>query len=651
MNRTTRTFLAIFFIAVIAVSAISITQTLGRRLRVDITDQRLYTLSDGTKAILAGLRQPITVKLFYTKTAAMKGPDNIRFYTNYYEFVRALLEEYASHSNGNLKLEIIDPRPFSEEEMAAIRFGLRRFQITQEENFFFGLVVQTEFGATRIIDFFTPDRQQFVEYDISYLIDTAVTRQKKRVGILSPLEMMGDSGYMAQMMRIQGQQPRQKWGIIAQLEQKYEVVTVPTDTTAIEDIDLLLVIHPKDLPEHTEYAIDQYVLGGGRAVVMIDPHAVIDMPDQMSRLQGVDHPTSSNLPRLLRAWGLEMPDYTFAGDRELAVEGRTAPNRPPERILGFLQLQRDKGCFNPDHVVSANLNQMTVLFPGVLKVRSEANSKLEYVPLLSTSERGNAWRVNTPYELLVPDYTEFMRRFIDGTEPVKMGYLVTGAFKTAFPDGIMAETNDDENDTEEEVSRQRITGLIEAAEPGAIVVLADVDFISDMMAYERTFFGLATVGDNSALLMNLLEDLSGSQHLISIRSRGNFRRPFARVDAIEAQADAETAEEQARIEAQIREFEQQLNERIAAIEGENRGELINQTILEEKREIELQLLEAERRLRDVMMQKRERIEGLKVQMRNFCTLPGPALTLVIAIGLGVHRSIRRRYYISHASDA
>ena len=315
----------------------------------------------------------------------------------------------------------------------------RRFQITQEENFFFGLVVQTEFGATRIIDFFTPDRQQFVEYDISYLIDTAVTRQKKRVGILSPLEMMGDSGYMAQMMRIQGQQPRQKWGIIAQLEQKYEVVTVPTDTTAIEDIDLLLVIHPKDLPEHTEYAIDQYVLGGGRAVVMIDPHAVIDMPDQMSRLQGVDHPTSSNLPRLLRAWGLEMPDYTFAGDRELAVEGRTAPNRPPERILGFLQLQRDKGCFNPDHVVSANLNQMTVLFPGVLKVRSEANSKLEYVPLLSTSERGNAWRVNTPYELLVPDYTEFMRRFIDGTEPVKMGYLVTGAFKTAFPDGIMAE--------------------------------------------------------------------------------------------------------------------------------------------------------------------------------------------------------------------
>ncbi len=651
MNRTTRTLLAIFFIAVIAVSAISITQTLGRRLRVDITDQRLYTLSDGTKAILAGLRQPITVKLFYTKTAAMKGPDNIRFYTNYYEFVRALLEEYASHSNGNLKLEIIDPRPFSEEEMAAIRFGLRRFQITQEENFFFGLVVQTEFGATRIIDFFTPDRQQFVEYDISYLIDTAVTRQKKRVGILSPLEMMGDSDYMAQMMRVQGQQPRQKWGIIAQLEQKYEVVSVPTDTTAIEDIDLLLVIHPKDLPEHTEYAIDQYVLGGGRAVVMIDPHAVIDMPDQMSRLQGVDHSTSSNLPRLLRAWGLEMPDYTFAGDRELAVEGRTAPNRLPERILGFLQLQRDKGCFNPDHVVSANLNQMTVLFPGVLKVRGEANSILEYVPLLSTSERGNAWRVNTPYELLEPDYTEFMRRFIDGTEPVKMGYLVTGAFKTAFPDGIMAETNDDENDTEEEVSRQRITGLIEAAEPGAIVVLTDVDFISDMMAYERTFFGMATVGDNSALLMNLLEDLSGSQHLISIRSRGNFRRPFARVDAIEAQADTETAEEQARIEAQIREFEQQLNERIAAIEGENRGELINQTILEEKREIELQLLEAERRLRDVMMQKRERIEGLKVQMRNFCTLPGPALTLVIAIGLGIHRSIRRRYYISHASDA
>ncbi|HDS83749.1 MAG TPA: hypothetical protein ENN97_00905 [Phycisphaerales bacterium] len=657
MNRTLRTWLAIFFIAVIAVSAVSITRSIGRSWRLDITDQRIYTLSDGTKAILAGLRQPITVRLFYTKTAAMKAPDQIRFYNNYYEFVKALLEEYVAHSDGKLKLEVIDPRPYSDEEMQAIRHGLRRFQITQEESFFFGLVVQTEFGATRIIEFFSPDRQQFVEYDISYLIDTAVTRQKKRLGVLSALPVMGDTGYMAQMMRMQGQQPKQKWGLISQLEQKYEVVSVPTDTDRIDDVDLLLVIHPKDIGEQTRFAIDQFVLGGGRAILLVDPHCVIDMPDPMSRLEGTERSTASNVPELLAAWGLEMPDYTFAGDRELAVEGTTAPNRRPEKVLGILKLDRTRGCFNPDHVISANLNEVTMMFPGVLNVRTDSQTAadLEYTALMMTTERGNSWRVNTPYELLAPDYAEFLRRFRDGSEPVVMAYLVTGRFTSAFPDGIEVEADLDDDDDDDPdadgATMRRITGLTEAQEPGAVIVVADVDFISDIAAYQRTIFGLSTVGDNSAVVLNALEDLAGSAHLISIRSRGNFKRPFTRVDEIESRARDNTAEEEERIRAQIREFERQLNERIQSLEGENRGELINQAILEEKREIELKLLEAEKRLRDVKMQERQQIENLKVRMRNFCTLPGPILTLLIAIGIGVYRSIRRRYYISHASDA
>ncbi|NLK41961.1 MAG: hypothetical protein GX298_07905 [Planctomycetes bacterium] len=657
MNRTLRTWLAIFFIAVIAVSAVSITQSIGRSWRIDVTDQRIYTLSDGTKAILAGLRQPITVRLFYTKTAAMKAPDEIRYYNNYYEYVKALLEEYVAHSNGMLKLEVIDPRPYSEEEMQAIRYGLRRFQITQEESFFFGLVVQTEFGATRVIEFFSPDRQQFVEYDISYLIDTAVTRQKKRLGVLSAMPVMGDTGYMAQMMRLQGQQPKQKWGLISQLEQKYEVFSLSTDTDRIEDVDLLLVIHPKDFSEKTRFAIDQFVLKGGRAVILVDPHCVVDMPDPMSRLQGSPHSTASNLPDLFEAWGLQMPENTFAGDRDLAVEGLTAPNRRPEKILAILKFDRAKGCFNQEHVVSAALNEVTMMFPGVLTVQKDSPNAadLRYTPLIMTTSRGNRWQVNSPFELMSPDYAEFMRRFKEGTEPVVTAYMVTGRFKTAFPNGIEVEADDDEalqsNDPNQQPQTRRISGLTEAREPGVVMVVADVDFISDVAAYRRSIFGLSVVGDNSAVLLNALDDMAGSNHLISIRSRGNFKRPFTRIEAIEARARENTAEEEARIRAQIAEFERQLNERIQSLEGENRGELINQTILEEKRDIELKLLEAEKRLRDVKMQEREQIEALKVRLRNFCTLPGPILTLLIAIGIGVHRSIRRRYYISHASDA
>ncbi|MHC4213371.1 MAG: DUF7088 domain-containing protein, partial [Planctomycetota bacterium] len=157
------------------------------------------------------------------------------------------MNEYERASNGMFKLEIIDPRPYSQEEEEAIRFGLKRFPITTDENFFFGLVLQTEFGVVKNIPFFSPDRQNFVEYDISYLIDTAMTREKKRIGVLSSLPITGEdiSGYMAMIMRQQGKAPKPAWTIITHLEQKYEITKIANDANDIENVDILLVIHPK----------------------------------------------------------------------------------------------------------------------------------------------------------------------------------------------------------------------------------------------------------------------------------------------------------------------------------------------------------------------------------------------------------------------
>lgn len=657
MNRTLRSMLAIFFVAVIAVSAISITQNLLKQTRLDMTEMKLYTLSDGTKEILSGLKQPIAIKLFYTKTAAMHAPDQIRYYNNYYTYVKALLEEYERQSGGRVKLDVIDPRPYTEEEMAAMRYGLKRFSISEEESFFFGMVVQTEFGTTKAIEFFSPDRQQFVEYDISYLIDTAVTRQKSRIGVLSSLPVMGDSDYMLQMMRMQGQQGKPKWGIISHLEKQYEVTSIPADTDAITDVDFLLVIHPKELPEKTLFAIDQFVLGGGRAIVCVDPHSINDVPEMQQRFSGASHSSASNMPQLLKAWGLEMPENQFAGDRDLAAVGAANPSQRPEKILSIVRMTADKECFNADSVISASLNEVSSVFPGVLKTleADEDAPKLEHIPLLMTTNEGNAWTAS-PDELMYPNYGEFMRRFHSGTEPVVMGYRVSGKFKSAFPEGIevteeTAENADGAENEAAEPKTTRKTGLTEAAETAQVVVLADADFLSDVVAYQRTFFGIAPVGDNSTLLFNALESLSGSEKLIAVRSRGNYKRPFTVVDKAEAEAAEKTAEEESRIVAQIKGFEQELNEKIRAIEGENKGELINQTILKEKKEIELKLLEAEKRLREIKMQKRESIEKLKQKMRFYCTIPGPILTLVIAVALGIHRGIKRRRYISHASDA
>ena len=663
MSRMTRAILAIFFIAVIGVSAISISHGLFKNMRLDMTEHRLYTLSDGTKEILSDLKQPITLKLFYTRTAAMKAPDQIRYYNNYFTYVKALLEEYQKQAKGKVILEVIDPRPYSAEEMAAIRYNLKRFPISDEENFIFGLVVQTQFGVTKTIDFFTPDRQQLVEYDISYLIDTAVTRQKKRLGVLSSLDLMGDTGYMAQMKQMQGQQPKQKWGILSHLEEQYDVTLIPADTDEIKDVDFLLVIHPKDFPEQTLFAIDQFILKGGRAIIAVDPHCVADMPDMNQRMSG-QYSTASNLSKLLGNWGLVMPANTFAGDRKLAVIGSTRPGQRPERILGVMKLDVVHHCFNTEKPITAELNEVTVVFPGVLKVRDVASDNtnttaLTYTPLLSTSDTGNAWTVENDFELMNPDYGKFLREFRDGDKPVTMAYLVTGTFKSAFPDGIevpdeSASEDSQDEDENSEVSTPKtmtVTGLTESAEPGAIVVLSDVDMLSDMAAYQRTFFGLSPVGDNSTFVLNALEDLSGSAPLISIRSRGNYKRPFTVVDEIEAKADAESSDEETKIRAKIQGFETQLNEKLRSIEGEDKGALISQTIIEEKKKIELELREAEKQLRDIKMQKRQRVETLKTKLRNFCTLPGPVLILFIAVGLGVYRSAKRRRYISHASDS
>jgi len=660
MNRTIRAILGAGFVLVIMFSAISICQNIGESLKIDITDQRLYTLSDGTKAILTKLNQPIRARLYYAKTAALKGPDQIRFFNNYYEFVRALLEEYVAVSNGMVELEVIDPRPFTDDEEQALKYGLRRFPITQEESFFFGLVVQTQFGVEKSIPFFSPERQNFLEYDISYLIDTAVTRQKKKIGVMSSLPVMGDdvSGYMAQMMMRQGQQPKPAWTIIEQLRKQYEVESVDTDVNDINDVDILLVIHPKNLPEKTLFAIDQFVLKGGRAIVCVDPHSFSDRPPQMQMQMQMQHDSSSDLNSLLRTWGLEMPAKTFAGDRSLASLAAIRANQRPERIIGYLSLTPEGKCFSEDNVITAELNQVRFLFSGVLKEVAEPNDandsdrNIKRMPIITTTDRGGTFTISNQYELMILDGPGLMRKFADGTEPVAMGYVITGRLKSSFPNGIEVESESpDPNDPNETVTTtKQVTGLKEAEQDCVVAVFSDVDFISDNMAYQNSFFGKVVVGDNATLMLNAIDDLGGSSDLVSIRSRGNFKRPFTLVDEIERKAEAETAEEVEKINLQIAGFQSELQSILASAK-EGQEEVIGSSIVKKKQEVELKIHQAQRQLRQVKMIRREKIEHLGNQLRQANMLAAPMVILIIAIVLGIRRGMRKRHYISHASDA
>jgi ABC-2 type transport system permease protein len=664
MNRTIRNIIAIIFVGVIMFCAISIAHNIGGSIRWDVTDRKLYTLSDGTKTILGKLRQPVKMKLYYTKTAVMKAPDQIRVYNNYYFFVEALLKEYTKASKGMVELEIVDPRPYSDEENEALRYGIQKFFITEEENFFFGLTVQTQYGAVKTIPFFSQDRQNFLEYDITYLIDTVTAHQKKRIGVLSSIAVMGEdaSGYMAQMMAMQGQQPKPAWAIIQQLRQQYDVEKIETTADEIKDVDILLVIQPKNFEDKILFAIDQFVLKGGRVIVLVDPFCVADQPNPIEMQMNPRMPQrGSNLNKLLKNWGVEMPEKTFVGDLNLVLEATLSQDTRPEKIMGYMMLTRE--CMNRESAISANLNQVRILLAGALNPTEQDPKDQKHLirltPLIQTTDRGNVFKHDTMEMTMQSNPGSLMKKFTEGKKPVVMGYQLRGLFKSNFPKGIDV-TVDEKSDskqpapgadgTKKKTVTKHLTGLKEASAENVVVVFSDVDVISDIIAYQRSFAGLSIIGDNAALLMNTIEDMTGSTDLIAMRSHGSFQRPFGVVDRIEQEAAKQTAKEEEKINEEITGFQQEL-QKIVSSANESDKKLLEKSILDKKKTIENNIRDAQRKLRNVKMERRKSIEKLGDKLRNLNMWSAPIVILVIAIVLGIRRSMRRRSYISHASDS
>jgi ABC-2 type transport system permease protein len=648
MNQTMRAVFGSILVLIIMFSAISICQNAAGRVKIDVTEQKLYTLSAGTKKILGKINQPVTAKLFYTKTAAMKGPDQIKFFNNYYEYVRALLEEYAAVSSGMVKLQLIDPRPYSDEESEAISCGLKQYRVSEEESFFFGLVIQTQYGVEKTIPFFTPDRQTFTEYDISYLIDTVISRRKTRIGILSSLSVMGDnmSDYMAQLTR---QTPTPPWTFVEHLRKMYEVTGIGTDVNDINNIDILLVVHPKDLPKQTQFAIDQFVLRGGRTIICVDPFCFADNSGRSAMTSTQSR--NSELNTLINNWGLIMPKNTFAGDLDLMQAAQLSANSRRQDILGLLDLKQ--GCFNTDNVITAQLKDVLVLFAGSIKESVDPNKpdNIKRTPLIMTTGKGNIFTINSPYELTVLEPSNLLKRFTEGSKPVVMGYFLTGRFTSSFPEGVEIESKPDEqSDPNQARTKYKLTGLTQSQADGAVAVFSDVDFISDNLAY-NIILGIKTIsGDNSALLLNTIEDMCGSSDLVAIRSRGSFKRPFVVVDEIEKKAAAET---QKQIDAQdlaIATLNARLQNIVSSAKQTDRA-LISSQIEKQKRVIEEQIYKAEQKKNKINMTRYERIENLGTKLQNANTLAVPAVILVFAIILSIRGSLRKRHYISHTSDA
>jgi ABC-type uncharacterized transport system involved in gliding motility auxiliary subunit len=607
-------------------------RTLGSA-RVDLTQNRLYTLSDGTKQVLSGLQDPVTLRLFYSRRLG----STIPVYGAYAERVRAMLEEYVVIGRGRVRLEILDPEPFSETEDRAQAFGLQGVPVDQSgEQVYFGLVGTNLLDDERTIPFLQPERERFLEYDLTKLVWELSNPRRPVLGVISALPLNGDP--RALMMRQPG--VGQPYVVMNQLRQFYTVRDIASDAQVIEpDVQVLLVAHPQGLSDATLYAIDQFVMRGGRLIAMVDPHS----ESQMTRVSPGQPPprdTSSNLDRLFNAWGIEAPHDKVVLDQRGAWRVRADPRDRLQAVDYLAWFNVPQAGLNRGEIATAELSQVTTASSGELRRRE--GSTLEFIPLMTSSARSQL--VDASQVRQEPNPARLLADFVpDGREKVIVA-RVRGALNSAF-DGPPPPPEGAERPADFPAHRARTEGAAN------MVVANDADILEDRFWVQvRDFFGqqMATpFSDNGSFVINLADTMAGGEALVGLRSRGESLRPFEMVDDIRRVAETQFRQTERGLQERLEATERRLRELRQGPQGQGQpGAPPTNTVItpEQRAEIERAREEIRRtrgELRQVQLELRRDIEQLEARLRLMNIAAVPALLTLFAIGLGVVRARRR----------
>lgn len=653
-------------IAVALVLSVAIISLLPS-LRIDLTEDQLYTLSDGSRNIVANLETPLELMFFYSESATEDQPQ-IRAYGTR---VQELLREIVIASEGNLTLTVIDPEPFSEDEDLATQYGIQAVPVSAGgEEIYFGLVVAPDVApedvnplipmATETMPLVRPDQEQFLEYEFMKLIINVANPQRTVVGLITELEI--DGGFNPATG-----QATSPWFVMDLIRQLYDVRRIPTTADTIEeDVDILMVVHPQGLSEQLLYAIDQHVMRGGEALVFLDPNA-----DSMVSLspQGALIPAgmNSNLPGLLEAWGVDYADDLVLTDNELALRVRMSQTERPIPHLGMLGVQRQ--YLAQEDIITSRLETINLSSTGVISQVEGAVTTFEPL-IVSSSDNMLMDRVLLES---VTDPSILFDEFESDNETHVIAARVTGVINSAFPDGrpVVEEEVQEEVAADETIDTEAAVDPENPAIPAAetsddsvddaaeepvaehlassngtvnIVVFADSDLLMDRLWVQvAQFLGQRIpqpFANNGDILINTLDNLSGGADLVSIRSRGTYSRPFTRVIDLQRQADDRLRTEEAELLDRLAETETSL----AQLNQDEEGNPVGQITPEIQAEIDrfnAELLDTRRRLRDVQFQLTEDIDRLGSNLKAINTALIPILLTVLAL-IAHFARVRRR---------
>lgn len=530
---------ALLFIAIVAFNFIA-----GRaKVRADLTEEKAYTLSQGTRAILSKLDTDVIIR-FYVTRDEKEAPPALKVYA---KRVEDLLEEYREVSKGRVQIEKYDPKPDSDAEDSANLDGVEGQMVRPGgDKVYLGLSVNM-LNEKVAIPFLVPDRERLLEYDISRAISRVMNPERPTIGVMTPLQAFGQP----QQMQRFGQQPSEPWVLVSELKRDFNVKQLFMTTDKIDDdIKVLVLIHPKEITETTQYAIDQFIMRGGKLIAFVDPLCYFDQQGQNPMMGG--GPSSSTLDKLFKAWGVEFDTTKVVADMSFKT-----PLQQGEAlaVLNF----SEKGV-NKDDALSAQIDNLLIPFAGTFQgTPKDGLKKTILLHSTTNSQLVDAFLASMPGDAISKDFKE------SGTE-YPLAIRLNGKFKTAFPEGKpKAADAHKEGEKEEEKEKQVAdNSLKESKEDNAVVLVADADFLQDAVAAQvQNFLGQRIVmlpNGNLPFAQGAAEQLSGDSNLIAVRSRATMNRPFTLVRDMEAEAEKKFRTRLKELQDSLEATQQKLNE-------------------------------------------------------------------------------------------
>lgn len=609
--------LAALFVILVAVNYL----VSAANVRADLTDGKLYTLSDGTRKILRGLQSPVKVRLYVSPGDAM--PVQLRAFAGR---VADMIEEFKSVAGANLVVETYRPRPDSEEEDAAQLDGVEAQQLVTGGQFYLGVAV-SRLDRRVAIGAISPQRERLLEYDLARAVARVAAGERTKVGVMSALPVMG----MA--MNPFTRQSADPWVLANELKGAFEVVPVGMNAKAIDpDVNVLLVVHPRDLLPETEYALDQFVLRGGKLVAFVDPYSFFDQQPMMPGMPPQPG-SSSTLPTLFKAWGVEMDAAKVISD---IVYASGAGQRYTPTVLTL-----NRTAFDRDDVVMGEVENMLYPFGGAFELKPAEGLK---ATVLAKSSRNS---MLVPHSEATASGDAATKSFQPSDKAYPLAVRLTGTFKTAFPDGVPPPPGADEKKAKPAPDPAQLKA---SKGENSVVLVADADLLHDGAAVDiQEIFGRKIVvpsNGNLAFAVGLIEQVAGGEELLSLRSRAAALRPLTVVRELEANA-------QKQYFGKVKALEDELaktNEKLQALQ--KTGAAKSAEILTPEQQAELEsfrkkVVETRRELKDVRKNLRQDAESLVfwTKVANIAVMP----ILVALAGLVV--ALVRRARVRRAAAA